>query len=163
MYSSSLLVIGRYDTQKDLRGCKVQRVMVVRVNDLRARAGSDASIISRPARQSTITSLPFSIMYDPSTIELALEMGLDPEDFSTGTSDAFADDSGVAFHQRSQYPPQYDDFQDDIGDYMRSLMIKPRVSETLTRKFFPFAPGTSRSSSDSPVFHATASGCLSRY
>ena len=68
-------------------------------------------------------------MYDPSTIELALEMGLDPEDFSTGTSDPFADDSGVAFHQRSQYPPQHDDFQDDIGDYMHLLMTICRLSE----------------------------------
>jgi len=63
------------------------------------------------------------VMHDPDTIELALEMGVDPDDFSTGTSDLYADDSGVAFHQQNQYPPQYVDFQDDIGDYTRSLWL----------------------------------------
>jgi len=60
-------------------------------------------------------------MHDPDTIELALELGLHPDDFSTRTSDPFADDSGVSFHQQNQYQPQYDDFQDAIGDYTRSL------------------------------------------
>lgn len=66
-------------------------------------------------------------MYHPDTIELAQEMGLDPEDFSA--SDPFADDSGVSFRKRNQYdrsthPSQYDDFQDDIGDYMRTICYK---------------------------------------
>jgi hypothetical protein len=61
-------------------------------------------------------------------------MGLDPEYFSTGTSDPFKDDSGVASHQ-NQYPPQYDDFQlDDIGDYMPSFIIITRISENRMKK-----------------------------
>ena len=60
----------------------------------------------------------YTTMYDPSTIELALEMGLDPGDFSTGPHEPFADDSGVGFQT---YPPRkIDDFQDDIGDYRSS-------------------------------------------
>jgi hypothetical protein len=57
-------------------------------------------------------------MHDPDTIELALELGLHPDDFSMRRNDHFADDSGIAFYQQNQY--QHDDFQDDIGDYTRS-------------------------------------------
>ena len=70
-------------------------------------------------------------MYDASTIELALEMGLDPGDFSVGTSDPFADDSGV---QQNRYPPQYNGFQDDIGEYMRGLTTLLHVSEDFHQK-----------------------------
>jgi hypothetical protein len=63
--------------------------------------------------------LPLAVMHDPDTIELALELGLHPDDFSMRTSDPFADDSGVAFPQQNQYQSRYDDFQDDIGDYTR--------------------------------------------
>jgi len=64
-------------------------------------------------------------MYDPSTVELALETGLHPDDLSLGTSHSFADYSDVAFHQQNQYPThdQYDGFQDDIGNYMLVFIV----------------------------------------
>lgn len=92
-------------------------------------------------------------MYDPSTIELALEMGLDPGDFSTGPHEPFADDSGVGFQT---YPPRkIDDFQDDIGDY-RSSYTQPVYLKIMTREFFSISSGTSCSTSNDPIFHGTA-------
>lgn len=64
-------------------------------------------------------------MYDPCAIEMAEELGMDPEDFS----DPYAEDSGVAFnsHQYSaaNIRPEYG-FRDDIGDYMHILSRQTR-------------------------------------
>jgi hypothetical protein len=70
-------------------------------------------------------------MYDPDTIEFAQELGVDPGDLSS--SDPYADDSGVAFQQQNQYRAsyqfQYDDLQDDIGDYMHLFVLEIYLSE----------------------------------
>lgn len=71
----------------------------------------------------TASFLLTAIMYDQETLEFAQELGVDPADISS--SDPYADDPAVAYQQQNQYqthyPFEYDDLQDDIGDYMHLL------------------------------------------
>jgi hypothetical protein len=95
-------------------------------------------------------------MYDPDTVELALEMGLDPEDFGMGSGVRFSGYSGAAFRQQNQQSSQYD-FQDDIGDYMHPILRLVFVHlKTSTRKLYFLLSRTSCSISDSPIFSTTA-------
>lgn len=65
---------------------------------------------------------PPAMMYDPCAIEMAEELGMDPEDFS----DPFAaEDSAIAFNPRNQYHianirPEHGS-PDAIGGYMRTF------------------------------------------